>query len=259
MRSPFPGMDPYLETPALWPDVHNSLIAAIRDALAPRLAPLYYVGLERRVYLLSPDLPVFVGRPDIALTPHSPAYPASPLPLAEAAVLEVDVPMLDEASESYLEIREVPSGKVVTIVEVLSPVNKLNPDGREKYEDKRVQVFNTRTNLVEIDLLRAGEPMPIVGQSVISDYRILVARGRKRPHAQLYAFNVRQPIPAFSLPLRPGEQEPEVDLNIILHELYARVRFDLLLDYAQPPTPPLREEDVEWARELIKHTPPDEP
>jgi hypothetical protein len=63
---------------------------------------------------------------------------------------------------------------------------------------------------------------------------------------------VRQPIPAFHLPLLPGDAEPLVDLNTILHDLYARARFDVILDYAQPPVPPLREEDVDWARELIR-------
>ncbi len=72
MRSPFPGMDPYLEHPSLWPGVHNSLIAAIRDDLASRLAPRYYVGLERRAYLLKPDDIVFIGRPDIAFIPLLP-------------------------------------------------------------------------------------------------------------------------------------------------------------------------------------------
>ena len=55
MDTPFPGMDPYLEHPALWPDVHNRFIAAIADAAVPLVAPRYYVALERRGYLLKPD------------------------------------------------------------------------------------------------------------------------------------------------------------------------------------------------------------
>jgi len=67
MRPPFPGMDPWLEHPAIWPDVHNSLISAIRDELAPRIALKYYTGLEQRVYALEPGELVFVGRPDIVV------------------------------------------------------------------------------------------------------------------------------------------------------------------------------------------------
>ena len=160
--------------------------------------------------------------------------------------------MNDEVSENLLEVHEVTTGKLVTIMEVLSPANKLHEEGRRQYEDKRDQVFRTRTNLVEVDLLRAGEPMPVIGKSVRSDYRILVSRGLQRPRAQLHAFNLRQPIPTFRLPLLPGDDEPLVDLNTILHGLYERARFDLRLDYTQLPVPPLSDEDAAWARELIK-------
>jgi hypothetical protein len=76
-------------------------------------------------------------------------------------------------------------------------------------------------------------------------------RGHKRPRAALYPFNLRQPIPRFSLLLLPGDDEPEVDVGAILHAMYQRARYDLSLDYSRPPVLPLDEEDVEWARELI--------
>src|SRR5207248_1113284 len=101
-----------------------------------------------------------------------------------------------------------------------------------------------RTSLVEIDLLRAGERMPIIGPPVHSAYRIIVSQGSKRPRATLYVFGVRQPIPAIPIPLLPGEDEPSLDLNGVLHALYGRARFDLRVDYAQPPVPPLSETDA---------------
>jgi Protein of unknown function (DUF4058) len=247
-------MDPYLEHPALWPDVHNRLIAALADDLSERVAPQYYVGLERRTYLLKADDLVFVGRPDLAVVPA----PDAPVPVPQpdttsTLVLEVDVPMQDEVSENFLEIHEVKTGKLITIVELLSPVNKLHRQGRDGYERTRGYIFS-RTSLVEIDLLRAGEPMPVIGAQVKSDYRIFVSRGTQRPRAALMAFTLRQPIPAFTLPLLPGDAEPEVALNRIVHDLYHRARFDLRLDYTQPPVPPLSEADTAWARELLKAT-----
>jgi hypothetical protein len=177
VRSPFSGMDPYLEHPALWQDVHNSLIVAIRDALAPLVAPRYYIGVERRTYFLKPDDIVFIGRPDIAVIgPHSAQSPVRTPLTPSVNVLEVDVPMNDEVGENFLEIHEVETGQLVTLFELLSPVNKLHSQGRSEYEEKRDQIFRNRTNLVEIDLLRAGEPMAIVGPPVESDYRILVSR-----------------------------------------------------------------------------------
>jgi hypothetical protein len=250
MRSPFPGMDPYLEHPSLWPDVHNSLIAAIRETLAPQVAPRYYIGLERRLYQLAPDDLIFVGRPDVSVTTPRALREPSPTPLGEADILEVTVPMTDEVGENYLEVRDVVSGEVVTVMELLSPVNKLGI-GRQEYLNKRDHVFKTRTHLVEIDLLRAGQPMPVIPQPAPNDYRILISRSSQRPRAQLYTFTVRQPIPSFHLPLRPGDDEPLVDVNTILHDLYEHVHFELLLDYRQPPVPPLSEADATWARELI--------
>lgn len=246
-------MDPYLEHPALWPDVHNRLIAALADDLSERVAPRYYVGLERRTYLLKADDIVLVGRPDIAVAHVSDAPGTMPQSVtASTTVVEVDVPMHDEVYENFLEIHEVRTDKLITVLELLSPVNKLNQQGREAYERKRGNIFSSWTNLVEIDLLRAGEPMPVIGPHVRSDYRILISRGRQRPRATLIAFGVRQPLPPFPLPLLPDDIEPEVDLQRILHDLYQRAHFDLRLDYTQPPIPPLSDADADWAQDLIE-------
>ncbi len=254
MRSPFPGMDPYLEHPSLWPDVHNSLIAAIANYLSPCLAPKCYVRQERRTYLLSPDDLSFVGRPDLAVLPAMPQEPARhrARPLAAAGVVEVVLSIPDEVGENYLEVREVTTGRVVTVMELLSPANKLYAKGREEYIQKRYEITGSRTNLVEIDLLRAGEPMPLQGRRVDSDYRILVSRARTRPRALLYPFNLRDAFPTFELPLVPGDEEPPVDLGAIFHALYERARYDLSLDYTQPPVPPVRDEDASWARERVE-------
>ena len=253
MPSPFPGMDPYLEHPALWPDVHNSLLAALRDALAPLVAPRYYVGLERRTYFLSPDDLVLIGVADVAVLQRGrPETGVASAPeRATVAVLEVDVPMEEEVGENFLEVRDVETATVVTIVELLSPVNKLLGVGRAAYQAKRMQVLRTQTNLVEIDLLRAGEPMRVFGPAVVGDYRILMSRGARRPRAQLYAWGVRQPIPTFPVPLLPGDAEPTADLGAVLAGLYDRARYDLRLDYAKPPVPPLAGEDATWARDVV--------
>jgi hypothetical protein len=110
---------------------------------------------------------------------------------------------------------------------------------------------NGRSNLIEIDLLRDGEPMTTDDGSPQSDYRILVSRSWNRPKAKLYAFDLRAPIPTFPLPLMEGEDEPPVDLNTILHVLYERADYGLRLDYTEPPDPPLDEADAAWARGLI--------
>ena len=114
-----------------------------------------------------------------------------------------------------------------------------------------MDVLATRTHLVEIDLIRAGEPMPIIGNGSASDYRILVSRGDRRPNATLYAFGVRQSIPTFPLPLKPADQEPIVDMGRLLHDLYDRASYDLRLDYKGEPDPPLPAAAATWADQLL--------
>ena len=252
MTCPFPGMDPWLEHPALWPDVHDSLIAAARDELTPLVVPKYYVALGRRTYLLRPEDLLFIGRPDIAVASGSPPA-ASRGPTREAVgVVDVDVAVSDEVNENYLEIHDVETGAIVTALELLSPANKLHKEHREDYERKRQRILDSRTNLVEVDLLRAGRPMPLAKSCPESDYRVLVSRGWTRPRAKLYAFGLRQPIPAVPVPLARGEEEPELRLNDVLHGLYRRARFDLRLRYDRPPEPPLGEEDAAWASGLVE-------
>ncbi len=144
--------------------------------------------------------------------------------------------LTEEITERYLEIREVKTGKVVTVVEVLSPKNKGVGEGREKYLTKRQKVLNRATHLVEIDLLRMGNFIPM-DVSIRSDYRILVSRANLRPEAELYPFNVRESIPQFLFPLQPLEQEPVVNLSEVLGQLYQEAALDLAIDYSQQPVP----------------------
>jgi hypothetical protein len=249
--SPFPGMDPYLEHLTLWPGVHNGLIAALQLSLAPQLRPRYYVAIEERLYITEPDQRVFVGRPDLAVVGQPAAESArKPAPSA-SSVLTVQVPLPDEVRETYLEVRETGRDYVVTVVEILSPTNKRPGRGRRLYEDKRMEVLASRTHLVEIDLVRAGEPMPIMGHGGASEYRILVSRGDCRPNATLYAFGVRQPIPPFALPLKANDREPPVDMGKLLHDLYDRASYDLRLDYTGDPDPPLPSTEAAWADQLL--------
>lgn len=245
-------MDPYFEHHALWPDVHNSLITAIRDAIVPMVAPAYYVSVESRAYVIKPEGDLFLGRRDIAVASPAgtlPTQAAAPVVAGEVAVLEVELPIGDEINHYYLEIRSVQTHELITLIELLSPVNKVDQRGRFEYLQKWYETLMSLTNYVEIDLLRTGEPMPVIPQ-VVSDYRILVGRGQIPRRAQLYAFGLRAPIPDFPLPLQPEEREPLVPLNQILHELYDRARFDLRIDYKQPPVPPLPDEHAAWAKEL---------
>ncbi|ASC70254.1 hypothetical protein XM38_011900 [Halomicronema hongdechloris C2206] len=255
MPSPFPGMDPYLEHPDLWPEVHNRLLVAIADSLGPQLRPKYRVAIEKRVYEdIRDDL--LVGRPDAAVfePPSQETSPALSQPSATAtAPITVELPMPEEIQERYLAIREVSTGIVVTILELISPSNKRLGRGRQQYEEKRLKILASQTHLVEIDLIRAFSPLPMRGPEQPSLYRILISCADQRPRADLYPFDLRSQIPAFPLPLQPQDPEIIVELQPLLAQLYDRASYDLAIDYSQDPVPPLTGEDVAWANKLLRN------
>lgn len=251
MRPQFPGMNPYLENPELWSEVHFGLIAVMARSLNAVITPRYRAAVEKRVYLDAllvelPEVPVFQQ------STKSTSRVATDSPQNAATLsrpVAVTVPVGEEIQERFLEIREVKTGTIVTVVEVLSPKNKRTGEGKAKYDTKRQTVLNSTANLVEIDLLRAGEPKPVVG-GVPSDYRILVSRADCRPTAELYPFNLRDPLPRFLLPLGRGDVEPLMDLQHSLEQVYQEAALDLAIDYTIQPVPPLSAVDFEWLQTL---------
>lgn len=264
MPSPFPGMDPYLERPSGWQGFHNLVIGELAKAIGPRLRPRYFVAAEVRVYieesidaLGQPDATIYEARQErqrngSSIRESGASRGAGPIVLT-AAVL---VP--DEIQETYLEVREVGSRRVVTVIELLSPGNKRAGRGRQRYLAKRGRALETDANLVEIDLLRAGERMPAslrdwpADTPPPGDYRILIARGSERPIATIHTFTVRDPIPNFRLPLNPRDDEPEVALRQLIDALYDTMGYDRRIDYRQGPVPPLPADDAAWADALLR-------
>lgn len=264
MPSPFPGMDPFLENSEFWSEVHHRLITAIAIAIAPSVRPKYQVAIEKRTYLSSDEDGVLVGIPDATVFSRQSSFRStqfqSEIDLGRTSLTFVNrsnptpvkVPLPEQVRESYLEIREGGTGRVITVVELLSPKNKRPGEGRIAYERKRQRVLVRSTNLVEIDLLRGGEAMPILGDVPSTDYCILSSRSERRPNADLYAFSLREPIPALALPLQVGDVEPMVELQQLFSEVYDQAGFDLRVDYAQPTAPLLPEADAGWADMLLR-------
>jgi len=253
MLSPFPVMNPYLELPALWHEFHNRFIVAISDALTPYLQPRYYVAVETRTYMDDDNPELLVGIPDAIVLAASKAPVAYPATTAtQTRPKQIQLPMPVEVKERYLDVREVGTHQVITVIEVLSPKNKRKGEGRTAYEKKRQRVLGSSSHLIEIDLLRENIPMPMIGVEESSDYRIVVSRATNRPMADLYEFQLREPIPSFSLPLKPDDPELAVDLQAVVLGVYDRGSYHIRIDYHQPvPPPKLSEADQQWVDELL--------
>jgi Protein of unknown function (DUF4058) len=256
MPSPFPGMNPYLEAPQGWANVHHWLIGELAKSLGLSLPPNYYVVVEERVYEVNDTGSALIGVPDNAIA-RAASVPRSDMPPAQGNVATlsqpttVTLPMPIEFKEGYLEVRKAGSHQVITVIEVLSPANKVG-EGRLKYEEKRQNVLASRSHLVEIDLLRRGRPMDFTSAAAPTHYRILVSRRQQRPQADLYGFNLQDDIPMFLMPLEAGDVEMEIDLKPFIDTLYDLGRFHLQVDYgAMPPEPKLSEEEREWCDRVI--------
>ena len=256
-ENPFPGMNPYLESTGLWPDVHHSIIVRLRDYLASRLRPDYRVTIQERVYVISDPNSggtIDLRMPDVAVmsTPATPRRDRMAEGLALADPVVVQLPEMELEKQLYLEVVRVSNREVITAVELLSPTNK-SGSGRRVYQTKRGQVLYSMTHLVEIDLLRAGQPMPVLTPTPASHYRILIADARRTEHvANLYPFGIHQAIPNVIMPLAKGDEGIAVDLQGVIDGVYEAGSFDLDIDYQHDPEPPLSDADRVWLDQLLR-------
>jgi hypothetical protein len=257
MPSPFPGMDPYLETPNLWPDVHHRIISEIQSALNRALRPHYVARVELRIYVSDEEDP---GRaalvPDVRIEkPPEMRGANKSKPASAVAVVEpLTIPYPEEEiEEARLEIRHVESKALIAVIEILSPSNKIRGSaGRKSFVEKRRDILASEVHWVEIDLLRAGEPSVTRPRLVPSDYRIVIWRGDSRGHGRYWPISVRQVLPPIGIPLRSKDPDVPLDLNAVLRSAYDNAAYDVSIDYRGPPDPPLSRADTAWANTLLR-------
>jgi hypothetical protein len=210
-------MDPYLEDPLHWRDVHHSLISEISATLTAQLRPVYVARIEERTYVS-----------------HEPGL--------------VD----NRIREAYVTLLHLEQRKVVTIIEVLSPTNKTpHSEGRESHQRKRIQVMRSRTHLVEIDLLREGDRVDFESEAPRCEYLMHVSRIDERPEGEVWPVRLNERLPELRIPLRPEDEDARLDLQAVLNSVYDRAGYDLIAEYSREPIPPLAPEWREWARQLL--------
>jgi hypothetical protein len=256
MKSPFPGMDPYLER--YWGDVHASLMVYLRDQINELLPADLQARVEETVSVDAIDGDSRWLYPDVQVVEEPAALEYAPaVTVVGAAEPRLIAIPAESRTQRHLEIIDPNSGnRVVTAIEVLSPANKASESGRRLYRNKQRDYIQGRVNLVEIDLIRAGQFILAVPESTVPDscratYMICVRRVVHPHRAELYPIPLRDPLPAIRIPLRPNDTDLLLQLQPLIQHCYQSGRYDRI-DYRQPLRPPLDADDQPWADTLLR-------
>jgi hypothetical protein len=223
MPGPFPGMDPYLEDPTVWDEFHHIFITEWMYFLSDRLPDAYIAKIGERVELVSRDDEAAVQYvPDVAVArasggPGKTTAATDERGGAAVALAPVIIPSADalEVKEAYVEILRLPNMKLVTSIELLSPWNKFG-EGIGEYRRKRRPLIRQGVHVVEIDLLRRGRRTELAQPLPIGDYYAFVFRGDRRPNVDVYAWNIRQPLPQIPIPLTAPDADVMLDLAALV-------------------------------------------
>lgn len=250
MEAPLPGMNPYLEQAALWPDLHTALITHMRDQIQAQLSAQYIAVITPYVTLesieIAPRRQAFI--PDLALARSNEPEAQAGGVLIEHAPLTLPVAMNIPTRYARIEIRSVLHELLVTSIELLSPANKRpGADGADTYEAKRQALFQSDCHLLELDLLRAGQRPCVARPLPDAHYFIFLSRAYRRPLVEIWPFTMRQPVPVVPVPLSYPDPDIPLDLTPLLHQIYRNARYERRIDYQNPPPPPeLSPADATW-------------
>jgi Protein of unknown function (DUF4058) len=264
MPSPFPGMDPYLEDPRVFPDFHYSYSTYLREALQAVLPEPYYAALGERVWIevsqryIGPDVSLLRSRPSAPEQGSGGGVAVAAPPRLGPVVVRVPH---DERREPTIEIYQRHEGgpRLITSIEVLSLTNKTPGEhGRSLYLRKQGEILESRTHLVEIDLLRAGEHTTAVPRADAVartggfDYHVCIHHWDNLEDYFVYPIRLPDPLPEIAIPLLPGDPPVPLDLQAVFNRCYDAGPYRREVRYREvEPVPPLTPEHAQWAAERL--------
>ena len=265
MPGPFPGMDPYLEEPAGWPEVHNALMTAVRGLLNRTLPPRYVARIERYHVSRPVDDDGAVGlRPDGGVYEGlvSPIPGGGPAAAVEGARMVISPWVLVEIARterlSRVVIETADDRSLVTAIELLSPANKRSGPSRVAYTRKQVEYADRGVSLVEVDLLRSGRrsafalrATSLLERDGIVPHYLTLVRPAVRVASVVQPVRLEDTLPVVAVPLMDEDDDHPLDLQFCFDEQYNGGAYRRLNDYDRPPDPPLPAEYAAWAAERI--------
>ncbi len=256
MKSPFPGMDPYLEQS--WRDVHARLIIYSCDELQDQLPEDLYARVEERIVLESGEALHQARYPDVRVVEYPRGGLASTPAQAGVAIAEpVRIHYAPEPiTETYIEIIDAGTGqRVVTVIEYLSLSNKFPGEAQDQYQRKQAELGQGKVSLAEIDLLRTGRrtlslPVTRIPVELRTTYQVCVRRGWKPDMCEIYPVPLRERLPIIRIPLRQTDADARLDLQAVIEQAYRNGRYHTI-NYRIAAEPPLEGPDALWAHQLL--------
>lgn len=267
MPSPFPGMDPYLETTDWFPDLRSSLIHHVKARLNRVLPESYYAQSDYRYWFEYSRRYIDPGIEDVrsARKARQGRYDrvvvAEPQP-AGPLIVSVETTVHGPFKQAFLEVRRWRGKKVrlITAIEILSPYNKqIGNPSRGQYVERQRQVLREDAHLVEIDLLRGGIDTAAVPRDVVAakagpfDYSVSIHRFDQPKDFRVIPISMMQRLPEIPIPLLPGDPDVPVDLQAAFDQAYDIGPFGREIEYEKDRiVPRLDATQAAWAAKLIK-------
>jgi hypothetical protein len=261
-------MDPFLEHPDIFPDVHDTFASYFRESVQSLLPEPYYARIGRRIWVevsqryIGPDVELLRGK-RTPLPQDSNGGVALAAPAVQRCVV-VHVPH-DEQVEPLVEIYagKGKDKRLVTSIEILSLTNKTpGQHGRDLYVREQREILDSQVHLVEIDLLRGGTHTTAVPLDHFRakvgpcDYHVCIHHFDNLEDYFVYPVQLAQTLPAIAVPLLPGDAAVTVELQGILKRCNDSGQYHRELRYqVEEVVPALRPEQAAWARELLQAAP----
>jgi hypothetical protein len=256
MPSPFPGMDPYIESAGLWGDFHGSMLPAMRAELNRSLPEGYVASIELYVWTPQWKKGGRVTEPDVYVREEQRRKSPPAGTAAVAAPSTIVLPAVERRKRKSLKVVDVRTRQVITVVELLSPTNKEAGEDRQNYLSKRNEYLANRLNLVEIDLLRGGRRSPLGDPPPpVADYCVMVCREWEYPRAGFWTFTIRDPLPSIPVPLKQELPEVTLSLRACVDRTYDEGRYAESLPYGETLHPRLSKDAAAWVRKLLADGP----
>jgi hypothetical protein len=260
IKSPFPGVDPYLESQEAWRDFHSEFIHCWRETLLKKLPAEYSARVNEDVYIgkLSGAKTRRFVVPDVALVrSRKRARRADAGGVAVLADEEVSLQpdliphfLIEERQIRYIEIYKNSTDELVAVLELLSPTNK--HWGRKTYWGKRQALRRAHVHLVEVDLLIEGSPPPLALQLPEAHFHVLLTRSESPGECAVYSWNLPDRLPTIPIPLAAPDADLTSNLSIVFNMAYERGQYPRVIDYAQPLELPLDAKTRKWAASLAR-------